>query len=106
MQAMTFMLPPQTRQVSMSIANTRFKRCAQLIAAWLANWVFSTAVHNPQGEVVPLNLFRAASPHFSLGSREQAQDSFPQAPLWSEKRSNSYGLSEEQACVHEDQPEP
>jgi len=27
-----------------------------------------------------------------------------QAPLWSKKRSNSYGLSEEQACKHEDQP--
>jgi len=26
------------------------------------------------------------------------------APLWSEKRSNSYGLSEEQACGPEDQP--
>ena len=26
--------------------------------------------------------------------------------LWSEKRSHSYGLSEEQACGHEDQPEP
>jgi len=28
MQAMTFMLPLQTLQVSTSIANTRFKRCA------------------------------------------------------------------------------
>jgi hypothetical protein len=31
--AMTFMLPQQTRQVSMLISNTRFKRCTQLIAA-------------------------------------------------------------------------
>jgi hypothetical protein len=49
---------------------------------------------------------RPSSPHFSPGSRAQAQDSCLQAPLWSEKRSNSYGLSEEQACGHEDQPEP
>ncbi len=27
-RAITFMLPPQTLQVSMSILNTRFKRCA------------------------------------------------------------------------------
>ncbi|MGB5455426.1 MAG: hypothetical protein WBO18_05560, partial [Gammaproteobacteria bacterium] len=47
-----------------------------------------------------------ASPHFAPGSREPAQDSCSQAPLWSEKRSNSYGLSEEQAYGHEDQPEP
>ncbi|MGB5516859.1 MAG: hypothetical protein WBO73_00115 [Gammaproteobacteria bacterium] len=47
-----------------------------------------------------------SSPHFSPGSREQAQDSCSYAPLWSEKRSNSYGLSEEQAYGHEDQPEP
>jgi len=47
-----------------------------------------------------------ASPHFSPGSREQAQDSYSKAPLWSEKRSNSYGLSEEQAYGYEDQPEP
>ena len=43
MQAMTFMLPPQTRQVSMSISNTRFKRCARLIATWLATSVASDA---------------------------------------------------------------
>jgi hypothetical protein len=36
------------------------------------------------------------------GTREQAQE----APLWSEKRSHSYGLSEEQDYGHEDQPEP
>lgn len=30
MQTMTFMLQPQTRQISISILNTRFKRCAQL----------------------------------------------------------------------------
>ncbi len=46
------------------------------------------------------------SPHFSPGSRKQAQDSCAYAPLWSEKRSHSYGLSEEQAYGHEDQPEP
>jgi len=46
------------------------------------------------------------NPHFSPGSREQAQDSYSKAPLWSEKRSNSYGLSEEQAYGYEDQPEP
>jgi malate dehydrogenase (oxaloacetate-decarboxylating)(NADP+) len=44
----------------------------------------------------------ATSPHFSPGSREQAQDSCSSAPLWSEKRSHSYGLSEEQAYGHED----
>ncbi|MGB5604286.1 MAG: hypothetical protein WBO14_17825, partial [Gammaproteobacteria bacterium] len=32
-----------------------------------------------------------ASPHLSPGSLEQAQDSCSQAPLWSEKRSNSLG---------------
>ncbi len=42
------------------------------------------------------------SPHFSPGSRKQAQDSCSKAPLWSEKRSNGYGLSEEQAYGHED----
>jgi hypothetical protein len=47
-----------------------------------------------------------ASPHFSPGSRKQAQNSGSKAPLWSEKRSKSYGLSEEQAFGHEDQPEP
>ena len=47
-----------------------------------------------------------SSLHFSSGSRKQAQDSCSKAPLWSEKRSHSYGLSEEQACGHEDQPEP
>jgi hypothetical protein len=40
---MTFMLPPQTRHVSMSISNTRFKRYAQFIAAWLATGVASDA---------------------------------------------------------------
>jgi hypothetical protein len=38
-----------------------------------------------------------ANPYFSPGLREQAQDSGSKALLWSEKRSNSYGLSEEQA---------
>jgi hypothetical protein len=47
-----------------------------------------------------------SNPHFSPGSREQAQDSCSEAPRWSEKRSHSYGLSEEQAYGHEDQPEP
>ena len=46
------------------------------------------------------------SPHFSPGCREQVQDSCSKAPLWSEKRSDSYGLSEEQAYGREDQPEP
>ena len=44
MQAMTFILPPQTLQVSMSISNTRFKRCAQLIAAWRATGVASSGL--------------------------------------------------------------
>jgi hypothetical protein len=39
--------------------------------------------------------------HFSPGSREQAQDSGSKVLLWSEKRSNSYGLNEEQAFGHE-----
>jgi len=47
-----------------------------------------------------------SSPHFSPGSREQAQDSCLRAPFWSEKRSHSDGLSEEQAYGREDQPEP
>ncbi|MGB5677108.1 MAG: hypothetical protein WBN36_04755, partial [Gammaproteobacteria bacterium] len=34
---------------------------------------------------------RGDSPHFSPGSREQAQDSCSKAPLWSEKCSNSLG---------------
>ncbi|MGD8933548.1 MAG: hypothetical protein PVF35_02115, partial [Gammaproteobacteria bacterium] len=46
------------------------------------------------------------SPHFSPGSRELTKDSCSQAPFWSEKHSHSYGLSEEQACGHEDEPEP
>ena len=54
----------------------------------------------PPGEKCGLN------PHFSPGSREQAQDSCSKAPLWNEKRSHSYGLSEEQAYGNEDQPEP
>ena len=33
MQAMILTLPPQSLQVSMSILNTRFKRCAQAIEA-------------------------------------------------------------------------
>ena len=45
------------------------------------------------------------SPYFSPGSREQAQDSCSKAPLWREKRSHSYGLSEEQAYGLEGQPE-
>jgi hypothetical protein len=49
---------------------------------------------------------QVTSPHFSPGSREQAQDSCSQAPLWSEKRSHSYGLSEEQAYAREARPEP
>jgi len=53
-----------------------------------------------------LSTAQTPSPHFSQGSREQAKDSCSKAPLWSEKRSNSYGLSEEQAYGHEDQPEP
>ncbi|MBT8126908.1 MAG: hypothetical protein HKP12_06065 [Gammaproteobacteria bacterium] len=48
-----------------------------------------------------MNFSIDSSPHFSPGSREQAQE----APPWSEKRSISYGLSEEQAYGHEDQSE-
>jgi hypothetical protein len=48
------------------------------------------------------NKLQSISPHFSPGSRKQAQDSRSKAPLWSEKRSNGYGLSEEQAYGHED----
>jgi len=33
MLAMTFILPPRCRQISMSTLNTRFKRCAQVMAA-------------------------------------------------------------------------
>ncbi len=51
---------------------------------------------------VELVLGLTTSPHFSPGSRKQAQDSCSKAPLWSEKRSNDYGLSEEQAYGHED----
>ena len=34
MHAITFICPPQVSQVSMSILNTRFKRCAHVIDAW------------------------------------------------------------------------
>ena len=33
-QAITFIFPPQVSQISRSLLNTRFKRCAHLIAAW------------------------------------------------------------------------
>ena len=36
MLAMTFICPPQVAQVSIAILNTRFKRCADVIAAWRA----------------------------------------------------------------------
>jgi hypothetical protein len=39
---MNFMGPPQTRHVSMWMLNTPFKRCAQVIGAWLAaGWAAS-----------------------------------------------------------------
>jgi hypothetical protein len=38
--------------------------------------------------------------------RELAKNSCSQAPFWSETHSHSYGLSAEQACEHEDEPEP
>jgi hypothetical protein len=59
-----------------------------------------------QTGIDPLTTLIMINPHFSPGSREQAQDSGSKALRWSEKRSNSYGLSEEQALGHEDQPEP
>ena len=34
MAAMSFIFPPQVSQVSNSILNTRFRRCAHVIAAW------------------------------------------------------------------------
>ena len=43
MPGMTLMMPPQTRHVSMSILNTHFKRCAQLIAARRSTGIASSA---------------------------------------------------------------
>jgi len=44
----TFTVPPHSRQVSMSILNTRFKRCAQLIyarrSAGVCSWPSSMAL--------------------------------------------------------------
>ncbi len=55
--------------------------------------------------IVPIQN-ETTSPHFSPGSRELAKDLCSQAQFWSEKHSHSYGLSEAQACGHEDEPEP
>jgi hypothetical protein len=52
-------------------------------------------------EASPIPELSSFNPHFSPGSRKQAQDSCSKAPLWSEKHSHSYGLSEEQAYGHE-----
>ena len=54
-----------------------------------------------QAEVSPIPELNSFNPHFSPGSRKQAQDSCSKAPLWSEKHSHSYGLSDEQAYGHE-----
>ena len=43
MQAMTLAAPPQRLQISMSILKTRFKRCAQVIAAWRSAGVLTAA---------------------------------------------------------------
>jgi len=44
MQAMTLTAPPQAGQVSISILNTRFKRCAQVIEARRSAAVGSSTV--------------------------------------------------------------
>jgi hypothetical protein len=49
---------------------------------------------------------RLASPDFSPGSRMLAQESCAWTPLWSERGSRSYHLSEQQVQVHENQPGP
>jgi len=41
MQAMILTAPPQAGQVWMSMPNTRFRRCAQVMAAWRCGGVFS-----------------------------------------------------------------
>jgi len=69
------------------------------------NYVTPAIASRDSGAAILFRL-RGPNPHFSPGSREQAQDSCYKAPLWSEKRSESYGLSEEQAYGHEGQPEP
>ena len=44
MLAITRSLPPQCRQRSISMAKTRFKRCAQVIARWRSASVLSADV--------------------------------------------------------------
>ena len=68
MQAMTFMLPPQTRQISMSMLNTRFKRCAQLIAAWLAIGVSLTVAVNRGGVLLSLIILPLYIPVLIFGA--------------------------------------
>jgi hypothetical protein len=62
MQAMTLMLPPQTLQTSMSILNTRFKRCALLIAPWL-----EPVLHILARALLPCCLGHAAPASLALG---------------------------------------
>ncbi len=46
MQAMTLTVPPHSRQVSMSILNTRFSRCAQVMADRRPAGVWSCASYS------------------------------------------------------------
>ncbi|MGB5457543.1 MAG: hypothetical protein WBO18_16450, partial [Gammaproteobacteria bacterium] len=73
-----------------------------------ASWCirYTDRISLTDNPIVYLRYTTTTSQHFSPGSREQAQDSCSKARLWSDKRSNSYGLSEKQACGHEDQSEP
>ncbi len=48
----------------------------------------------------------AASPHFSPGSRELAQDWCGWTPLWKRKGSDDYLFGEEQGQACQDKPEP
>ena len=83
MQAMTFMLPPQTGHVSMSISNTRFKRCAQLIAAWLATGgqaeqLMPKTAGSAALQAIDPAVFKSGSvPSEQFGSDKQQQQSCP-----------------------------
>ena len=56
MQAMILTAPPQARQVSMSMLNTRFRRCAQVIDARRSLGVFSCPSAHALG-LLPLPRF-------------------------------------------------
>jgi hypothetical protein len=68
MLAITRSLPWQRAQVSISIANTRLRRCAQLIATWRGvalgcapSFVLSPPLPRPAGVIAARNLLCGAN---------------------------------------------